>query len=171
VPGFNPKTLTYRATNANSIVILVGDQVIGFAQTATYGVDYGAEGIYGVGSALPQEVQQLKISPTISLTNLKLTDAGLQALGNPQSWLSVLANSALDFHFVQRDGTIMVSFVSCTCGSYSADVPANQVLTETTSFLAMDVQDGDGNSLLATNSATTFSATGQLITNFVATAT
>jgi len=171
MPGFNAKTAVYKAENGNNIVILVGDQIIGFAQSSNYGIDFGAEGIMGIGSALPQEIQQLKISPTVSLSNMMLTAAGISALGSPQTWLSVLANTQLDFAFVRGDGTVMVNFISCTAGSYATDVPANQVLTEQTSFLAMDVTDNNGNSLLASNSATAFTATGTLVTNFVATAT
>ncbi len=167
MPGFNATALNYKVQNGNSVVIMVGDQVIGFGQSSTHGVDFGTETLYAIGSSLPGEIQQLKISPSISLSTLMLTTAGLTALGQPTSWLAVLANTQMTFHITDGSGNVIVTYVGCTCGSYSSDIPANQPITEQTSWQAMDVLDANGNSLLASNSVTLASAAQTLGANFL----
>jgi len=167
MPGFNATALNYKVRNGNAVVIMVGDQLIGFGQSSTNGVDFGADPLYGIGSSLPGEIQQLKILPSVSMSALQLTTAGLAALGQPTTWLEVIANTQMDFHIVDGDGTTLLTYKSATCGSYSSDISANQPITEQTSWNALDVLDTNGSSVLASNSAANLNAAGSLTANFI----
>src|ERR1700733_6761074 len=93
MPGFNQTALANKVQNTNNVVILVGDQVIGFGQSSSFGVDFGTEGIYGIGNAKPQEVQSLKTSITVTLDMFLLTAQGLAYLGQPSDISDVLSNN------------------------------------------------------------------------------
>lgn len=149
MPAFNQQQLNYRARNANSVTILVGDQAIGFAQTASHSFDFGAEQLYGVGSSLPQEVQQLRVSPQINVDTFALTDNGLALLGYPSNIASVLANNAFNLHVVDgMTGDSLFTYVGCVASNFSENIPANQPVSDTITFLALDVLDSTGQSIL-----------------------
>lgn len=153
MPGFNAQQLSYSVQSGNNVVVMVGDQVIAFAQTSDQAVDFGTEGLYGIGTAKPQEIQQLKFTPNISLTAFVLTSQGIIALSYPSSLLEVLANNSFDIHIMDADGVPLITFTGCVAQNYSQNVPANAIVTENISFLAMDVLDSTGQSILNGNFA------------------
>src|SRR5579863_2541602 len=107
MPSFNQQTLNYQVENGNAVSIMLGDVVIGFGQTAGPAIDWGTEGLYGIGSAQPQDIQQLKNTMTISLDQFLLTETGLSVLGFPSSMLAVLSNNSFDFHVMNAKGDVI----------------------------------------------------------------
>lgn len=157
MPSFNQTALQNSVRNGNGVTILVGDQVIGFGQSQTYSIDYGAESLYGIGSAKPQEVQQQKFGISVSLDNLELTPEGIAQFGYSATWVEVLTGNQLTFHSVDADGNALLTVVGAVAGNYSKSIPANQPLTESTSFQATDILGPSGTSLLT-------AAPGQVLT-------
>jgi hypothetical protein len=158
MPGYSQQQLLYKVRNANACSIMVGDQLIGFGQTASTSIDMGGEGLYGIGSAKPQEIQQLKFTNTFTLDRLMLTAEGSAFFGETAQWVTILAYNALNFFLLDTDGTAFLSYVGAVATSTNLNISANQPLTEGTSFLALDVLDSDGNSVLNSNSADVFNA-------------
>jgi hypothetical protein len=158
MPGFSQTTLNYKARNANQVAVLVGDQVMAFAQTASHQFSFGTEGLYGVGNALPQEIQQLRISPSITLSAFALTQAGMTALAGGNNIAYLLGNNQFDLHVVDgQTNQPIFTYVGCVAQSYAETIAANQPVTQDIPFLAMDVLDANGNSVLNSNSAITVS--------------
>ena len=153
MPSFNQTPLTYQVTNGNSVTIMLGDVVIGFGQTATPTVDWGTEPLYGIGSSLPQDIQQLRINPTVSIDQFMLTANGIAVLGYPSTILEVLSNNSFDFHVMDINSVPIVSYVGCVASNLNINIPSNQIVTETVSFQARDVLDPLGNSILTGNNA------------------
>ncbi len=153
MPSFNAAPLNYQVTNGNSVTIMLGDVVIGFGQTATPTVDWGTEPLYGVGSSLPQDIQQLRINPTVSIDQFMLTASGIAVLGYPSTIMEVLSNSSFDFHVMDINGVPIVSYIGCVASNLNINIPANQIVTETVSFQARDVLDPLGNSILTGQNA------------------
>lgn len=154
MPAFNQQQANNRARNANSVTVMIGDQVIGFAQTTAHSFDFGAEALYGIGSAKPQEIQQLRVSPNISIDSFALTQQGLNILGQPSNLSSVLANNQFNFYIVDgTTGVALYTYVGCMASNFSENLPANQPISDSISFLAMDVLDSTGNSILNVGSA------------------
>jgi hypothetical protein len=158
MPGYNQQALLYKVQNANACSIMIGDQLIGFGQTASTGIDMGGEGLYGIGSAKPQEIQQLKFTNTFTLDRFKLTGEGNAFFGNPEDLSTILAYNAFNFFLLDNDGAAFLSYVGAVCTSTNLNIAANQPLTEGISFLALDVLDADGTSVLNSNSADVFNA-------------
>lgn len=154
MPAFNQQQLNYRARNANTVTIMLGDQPIGFAQTTSHNFDFGTEQLYGVGSALPQEVQQLRISPQFNIDSFALTDTGLTLLGYPSNLASVLANNSFNMHVVDgATGESLYTYVGAVASNFSENIPANQPITDTVAFMALDVLDDTGQSILNVGNA------------------
>lgn len=151
MPGYSPQQTNYKARNANSVIILIGSQPIGFAQTLPLRYSFGTEGLYGIGSAMPQEIQQLKVAPEFTLTSFSLTNAGLTAIGVPVTTPlnAILANN--QFNMLVVDGQTkapLFTYVGAQAQNFDSQVQANQVVTETTSWLSLDVLGLQGQSIL-----------------------
>ncbi len=146
--SFNAQQLNYKVRNSNSVVMLLGDQEIAFGQTSSLSSSMGAEQLYGIGSAKPQEVQQLKFSPSISLDTFALTDEGLAVLGYPSTLGGVIANNSFNFYVMDALGEVIATYVGCVAGDYNVNYPANQPVTESITFLALDILDVMGISIL-----------------------
>jgi hypothetical protein len=153
MPGYNQQQLLYKVQNANACSIMIGEQLIGFGQTAATGIDMGGEGLYGIGSAKPQEIQQLKFTNNFTLDKFRLTAEGLAFFGETVQLQTILAYNAFDFFLLDTDGTAFLSYVGAVCTTTNLNIAANQPLTEGISFLALDVLDSSGVSVLNSNSA------------------
>lgn len=141
------------------MTILIGDQPIGFAQTVSHTFDFGTQQLYGIGNALPQEVQQLRVSPQITLDAFSLTQNGLQVLGYPSNIALILASN--EFNFYVKDGitnTMLFIYVGGVCGNFNENIPANAPITDAMTFLCADVLGPNGTSILAMSDAYTFPA-------------
>jgi hypothetical protein len=130
---------------------MLGDQIMYFAQTVGHQYPFGTEQLYGIGSALPQEIQQLRVSPQISLDSFALTTQGVNALQGGTDLNYILAGNVFDFHVYDGlTNTIKFTYVGCKCQNFAQSIPTNAPLRDTYSFLAMDVLNAQGNSILNT---------------------
>lgn len=151
MPGFNQQQTANNARNGNTVAVVLGDQIIAFAQTVGHQLPFGTEQLYGIGSSKPQEIQQLRMSPQFSLDAFALTDAGQKVLQNGVNLSYILAGNQFTMHV--QDGltnTVMFSYVGAKCQNFSESIPANAPIRDSYSFLAMDVLDPDGNSVMDT---------------------
>lgn len=153
MPGFNESQLKYNVQNANSLVILIGDQEVGFGQTTSPTLDFGTEPLYGIGSAKPQEIQQLRFSPQVTVDSFALTDEGLTILNYPSTIAAVLANNEFNFFVMNASSIPIYTYIGCVASNFNVNIPANQPVTESITFMAQDVLDATGISILNSNSA------------------
>lgn len=150
MPGFSQTQLNYKARNSNTVTLLIGDQPIAFAQSVSHSFDMGTEGLYGVGNPKPQEIQQMKVAPTITINNIDLTSGGMTAIqGTQQTLVSLLANNQFNIHIVDgASGQSLFTYVGCVASNFSQNIPSNQPITDDVTFLAQDVLDISGQSIL-----------------------
>jgi len=149
MPGYNQQAAQNQARNANTVAILIGDQIVAFAQTVSHSYGFGTEQLYGVGTALPQEIQQMRVSPAISLSGFALTDDGIAQLAGGNNIAYLLANN--QFNLIVCDGATnlpLFTYVACQASNYAETIAANQPVTQDIPFLALDVWDQNGNSVL-----------------------
>lgn len=152
--GINAQQLNYNVLNANQVMVQLGDAVVAFAQTAPHSIDFGAEALYGVGDATPQEIQQLRILPQITLEFFALTSEGIKLLGGGQRIAYALANNQFQIHLIDdKSGQVLFTYVDAVAQNFSETLVSNRPIIDSIPFLAMDVLDINGNSILASNSA------------------
>ena len=149
MPGFNQKQVANNVRNANTVEILLGDQVVMFAQTVGHQISMGAEQLYGIGSGKPQEIQQLRFSPSFSLDSFSLTQAGLDLFQSGVNLDYILAGNQFDMHVLDGlTNTVAYSYVGAKAQNMSQSVSSNAPVRSNYSFLAMDVLDPDGDSIM-----------------------
>jgi hypothetical protein len=154
MPGYSPQQLNYNVLNANQVMVQLGDAIIAFAQTAPHSVDFGTEALYGVGDATPQEEQQLRILPQITLEFFALTAEGISLLGGNQRLAYILANNQFQIHLMDsQSNTVLFTYVDCVAQNFTETLVSNRPVIDSVPFLSMDVLDSNGNSILASNSA------------------
>ncbi len=151
MPGFNAQQIANRVQSGNAVLVQLGDQTVMFAQTVAHSIPMGTEGLYGIGSSKPQEIQQFRFSPQFSLDTFSLTNAGLVALQGGVNLNYLLAGNS--FTMTVIDGVTeepLFVYVGAKCQNFSESLPTNAPVRDAYSFLALDVLDMDGNSLMDT---------------------
>ena len=149
MPGFNPQQLSYDVRSGNTSLLLIGDQPIAFAQTVTHSFDFGTETFYGVGSAKPQEIQQLRVQPRVTVDTLALTSQGAAIIQSGQTLVGLLANNSFNICIVDGvTNTATFTYVGSVAADFSESVPMNRPITDAITFLALDVLDASGVSIL-----------------------
>lgn len=169
MPGFAQQPVKNNVRNGNQVAAMLGDQVIFFAQTTGHQVPFGTQHIHGIGSALPQEIQQLLISPQVTLDTFALTVQGVNSLQAGQNLNYILAGNVFDFHVYDGlTNAVMYTYVGCKCQNFAETLPANAPVRDTYSFLAMDVLNNVGVSILNTGENAISIATAAATTGIVA---
>jgi hypothetical protein len=150
VPGYNPQQVANSARNANTVAIAIGETMLAFGQTTNHSFGMGAEQLYGIGSAKPQEVQQLRMSPQITVDAFALTQNGINLLAAGQVLAYLLAGNAFDLYVLDglNGDQVLFAYVGCKSGNFAEAISTNTPIRDTYTFLAMDVLDPNGNSLL-----------------------
>ncbi len=148
--GFLPTQLNYTVRNGNDVVVMLGDQQLAYGQTMDSSISFGTEMLYGLGSPMPQEIQQLRFRPSITVSFFTLSTLGQQLAANSQDILNILANNQFDIHvFAQKSNTIIKTYVQCVADTESEHFPVNGIITGNIAFSAMDVWGPNGQSILA----------------------
>lgn len=150
MPGFQPQQIANNARNGNTVAISIGDTVVAFAQTTNHSFGMGAEQLYGIGTAKPQEVQQLRMSPQITIDAFALTAAGINLLAGGANLAYLLAGNAFEIFVMDgiNGNVALFVYVGCKAQSFAESIPTNAPIRDTFTFLALDVLDPNGNSLL-----------------------
>lgn len=149
MPGYSPQTIAQSVMNGNNVAVMLGDLVVAFAQTVGSQVSFGTEQLYGIGTARPQEVQQLRVSPSFSLDSFSLTAHGMTVLGGGQRLEYILAGKSFEMHVMDGvTNTVLYTYIGSKAQNMSHNIPANAPLRSTFAFLALDVLDNLGNSII-----------------------
>ena len=128
---------------------MLGDQLVSFAQSVSTQISFGSEQLYGIGTALPQEVVQLRVSPSFSLDSFALTAAGLTILSGNQRLEYLLAGKSFEMHVLDGNtNTVMLSYVGAKAQNVGMNIPTNAPLRNTFAFLALNVLDPFGKSII-----------------------
>jgi hypothetical protein len=154
LPGYGARVQANNVMSGNSVAIAIGDVVVGFAQTVGHQTPMGGAQLYGVGTSKPQEIQQLIMSPQVSLDSFALTKAGIALLSGGTNLFFNLTGFIYDIHLL--DGTTqplttMLSYIGCKAQNAAESIPTNAPVRQTITFLAMDVLDPDGRSIISSN--------------------
>lgn len=167
MPSFNQQQLAYKARNANTVALVIGDQTIAFCQSVSHSYDMGTEFLHGIGSAKPQEIQQLKVQPQITVNNINLTTTGERLTqGNTTVLAAIIANNQFNLFIVDGATNVAIfTYIGCVADGFSENISANQPITDDITFKAMDVLGPDGQSLLTgPNALTILSNSGVVAT-------
>ena len=102
MPGYSPQQIANNVQNGNNVEIVLGDIAVMFAQTVGHQLSMGTEQLYGIGTSMPQEIQQLRVSPQISVDSFNLTAQGIRRLAGGVNLTYTLAGKQFELHIMYR---------------------------------------------------------------------
>lgn len=121
----------------NRIYIMAANHLIARAQSLTADRSYGTEGVYELGSIMPQEHVYLKYQGTLTLErfrmvadNLASAKLSIAKLGEDILQQDIITINIMDS--VTRG--VVESFYGCTASSYNTAYRANQIVSESINF-------------------------------------
>lgn len=124
-------------STGNRIYIMIKNHKIGRAQSLSGSRSYGTQGVYELGSIMPQEHVYLKYQGTITcerfrmiLDNLASKEMDIARLGEDILQLDILDINVLD----QISRQLQISYRGCTANSYSESMRANEIVSESIEF-------------------------------------
>ena len=121
----------------NRIYIMIKNNVIARAQSLSGSRSYGTQGLYQLGSIMPQEHVYLKYSGTVTcnrfrmiLDNFASAKMDIAKLGE-----DILQQDILDINVLDAvTKNLCISYRGCTANSYNEDFHANEIVTEAIEF-------------------------------------
>ena len=131
-------TVSNQSVNTgNRIYIMAANHLIARAQSLTADRSYGTEGVYELGSIMPQEHVYLKYQGTLTLErfrmvadNLASAKIGIARLGEDILQQDIITINIMDS--VTRG--VVESFYGCTASSYNTSYRASQIVSESINF-------------------------------------
>ena len=121
----------------NRIYIQIKNHVIARAQSLSGSRSYGTQGIYQIGSIMPQEHVYLKYTGTISLERFRMIKDNLASATMDIARLGedILTQDILDINVVDAiTKQLSISYRGCTANSYAENSRANEVVSENIEF-------------------------------------
>lgn len=117
---------------------MAGNNLVGRAQSLTANRSFGTEGVYEIGSIMPQEHVYLKYSGSVSLerfrmisNNLASATMGIAALGEDILQKDIVTINVFD----SVTKNLVESFYGCSASSYNTSYRANSIVTESIEML------------------------------------
>ena len=117
---------------------MAGNSLVGRAQSLTANRSFGTEGVYEIGSIMPQEHVYLKYSGSVSLerfrmisNNLASATMGIAALGEDILQKDIVTINVFD----SVTKNLVESFYGCSASSYNTSYSANYIVTESIEML------------------------------------
>lgn len=130
--------------SGHTIYIRYNGETIGRAQGIDGERSFGTEGIYEIGSIMPQEYVNNRYEGSLSIErffvrNKDLKRVGLAALGE-----EVLKKDILTLEVVDKyTGKVVRSYHGCSIVTYRESFRVNSIAGESATFAYLDCKDGD----------------------------
>lgn len=130
-----------KTVSANMLVIKINGIPVGRAQSLDPRTSFGTEGVYEIGSIMPQEHVQLRYEGSLTLErylmrNEDLTKAGVIGLGE-----DILNMDIIDLEVINKvDNSTVRVYRGCTFSDYTNSIRANAIAGEnaTVQYLSCD---------------------------------
>lgn len=119
----------------NTVYLMIGNRIIGRAQSASGERSYGTQGVYEIGSIMPQEHVYLKYEGNINLERMRMKKEDLATLGITALGEDILLRDVIDIVMMDNLAkAVVVAYRGCSAVSYSESFTANEIVTESTQF-------------------------------------
>lgn len=135
--------------SGNTVLLKVKGVVVGRAQSLDGRRSFGTEGVYEIGSIMPQEHINNRYEGTVSLERFLIKKADLAKIGMAALGEEVLTTDIIDIEVVDKiTGETVRVYRGCTVVDYSENFRVGAISGENASFQYLSCDRGT-----ATNSA------------------
>lgn len=125
-----------------TVLLKIKGQVVGRAQSLDPKISYGTEGVYEIGSIMPQEHVQNRYEGTFTLERYMLRESDLADAGYIGLGEDILQKDILDIEVINKwDNKTLRVYRGCTFSDYTTTIRANAIAGEnaTVQFLSCDM--------------------------------
>lgn len=121
--------------SGNTVSIRINGIEVGRAKSLSAQREFGTEGVYEIGSIMPQEHDYLKYTGTLTMNRMRvrkdeLAKLGLAPLGEEVLKLPIFSILVTDV----TDGSILEAYQGCSVVSYQSEIRANEFSATTAQF-------------------------------------
>lgn len=129
--------------SGNTVLLKVNGTVIGRAQSLDGRRSFGTEGIYEIGSIMPQEHVNQRYEGTISLERFLIRTADLAKVDMAALGEEILERDIIDIEVIDKitNETVRV-YRGCTCVDYSETFRVGAISGENASFQYLSCDRG-----------------------------
>ncbi|QKE56371.1 tail tube protein [Bacillus phage YungSlug] len=125
-----------------TVLLMINNKVVGRAQGIDGRRSFGTEGVYEIGSIMPQEHVQNRYEGTATLDrffvkNKSLKDLGLASLGEEVLQLDLIDMVVID----KETKAIIRAYRGCTISDYSENFRAGAISGENATFQYLKASD------------------------------
>lgn len=125
-----------------TVLLKIKGQVVGRAQSLEPRISFGTEGIYEIGSIMPQEHVQNRYEGTFTLERYMLRESDLADAGYIGLGEDILQKDILDIEVINKwDNKTLRVYRGCTFSDYTTTIRTNAIAGEnaTVQFLSCDM--------------------------------
>lgn len=125
-----------------TVLLKIKGQVVGRAQSLDPRISFGTEGVYEIGSIMPQEHVQNRYEGTFTLERYMLRETDLADVGYIGLGEDILQKDILDIEVINKwDNKTLRVYRGCTFSDYTTTIRANAIAGEnaTVQFLSCDM--------------------------------
>lgn len=121
--------------SGNTVYLMIGNKVIGRAQSISGQRSYGTEGVYEIGSIMPQEHVYLRYEGTITLERLRMKKESLDLLGFVALGEDILKRDIINIVVMDNlTKQVIISYNGCSANDVSEDFSVGAIATESITF-------------------------------------
>jgi hypothetical protein len=121
--------------SGHTINIRVGANIIGRMQGVDGERDFGTEGIYEIGSMMPQEYVNNRYQGSVSCERFFVREKDLAKIGMASVGEEVLKKDIITIEVVDKyTGKVVRSYHGCTIGNYRETFRVNAIAGENATF-------------------------------------
>ena len=133
--------------SGNTVLLKVNNQVVGRAQSLDGRRSYGTEGVYEIGSIMPQEHVNNLYEGTVSLERFLIKKSDLAKVGMAALGEDILKRPVIDIEVIDKaSGDTVRVYRGCTAVDYSENFRVGAISGENASFQYLSCDRGDSNS-------------------------
>ena len=119
----------------NTVYIICNNKVLGRAQSLSGDRQYGTEGIYEIGSIMPQEHVYLRYEGSVTLNRFRMKRESLDQLGLGALWEDILLKGVIDILVMDNlMKTPVIIYRGCTAASLNESFEVGQIAMEECQF-------------------------------------
>lgn len=134
--------LNQKVHSGQTIYLKISGKIIGRAQGLNGRRSFGTQGVYEIGSIMPQEHINLRYEGTATLDRFLVKSNSLADLGIASLGEEVLKQDVIDIEvFDKTSGNIIRVYRGCTISDYSEVIKVNAICGENATFQYLTCSD------------------------------
>ena len=119
----------------NTVYLMIGNRIIGRAQSASGERSYGTQGVYEIGSIMPQEHVYLRYEGNLTLERMRMKKEDLASLGITALGEDILLRDVIDVVMMDNlTKSVVVAYRGASAVSYSESFTSGEIVSESSQW-------------------------------------